>query len=142
MGFWAKSKRRFYTFVLGAIGLGYGWLLLNYWGYQPADTVGYAFCLFKEATGLPCPACGATRSLLAITEGALSRGFLLNPIGFFLAAIMVLVPFWIALDLIKASDSFRKAYQTLEIWFTKRKVYVPFFSLILLNWIWNILKGL
>jgi len=32
-----------------------------------------AFCLFKAATGLPCPGCGVTRSIVAILRGDFSH---------------------------------------------------------------------
>jgi hypothetical protein len=38
-----------------------------------------AFCLFKAATGLPCPGCGVTRSIVAILRGDFSHA---NVAGF------------------------------------------------------------
>lgn len=137
-----KTRNRFYTFILGVIGIGYGWLFLNYWGFQPADTAGYAFCLFKEVTGLACPACGTTRSLLAIMQGALEQGFYWNPLGFLIMGLMIIMPLWILMDLVTGSKSFQQAYQSLEQWLSQKKVFIPFFGLILLNWLWNLMKGL
>ncbi len=41
-------------------------------------------CAMRLITGLPCPACGCTRSLLAWTELDLSAAFLFNPLFFLL----------------------------------------------------------
>jgi hypothetical protein len=37
-------------------------------------------CPFRAVTGLPCPACGGTRALVAMGSFDLSRGFALNPL--------------------------------------------------------------
>ena len=44
------------------------------------------FCLLRESTGIPCPACGSTRSLLAWTHLDLIAALRFNPL-FFLACI-------------------------------------------------------
>lgn len=42
--------------------------------------VPFAGCGFKHLIGLPCPGCGATRSLAALAQFDLLRSFLLNPL--------------------------------------------------------------
>jgi hypothetical protein len=37
-------------------------------------------CVFKGLTGLPCPTCGATRSLVHLARGELSASLSLNPL--------------------------------------------------------------
>ena len=44
------------------------------------------FCLLREITGIPCPACGSTRSLLAWTHLDPSGAFFFNPL-FFIACV-------------------------------------------------------
>lgn len=39
-------------------------------------------CLLKKATGLPCPACGGTRSVAALARVHLWDSFALNPLVF------------------------------------------------------------
>lgn len=46
------------------------------------------FCALRKLTGIPCPACGSTRSLLAWTHLDPVAAFLFNPL-FFLACIGV-----------------------------------------------------
>ena len=39
----------------------------------------FSVCVFKSATGLPCPLCGGTRAAQAVLQGDLSRALYLNP---------------------------------------------------------------
>lgn len=48
------------------------------------------FCALRRWTGVPCPACGSTRSLLAWSELELGQAWLFNPL-FFLACLMVVM---------------------------------------------------
>ena len=36
-------------------------------------------CVFRALTGIPCPTCGATRSLVRLAHGDLSASFGMNP---------------------------------------------------------------
>jgi len=45
-------------------------------------------CVFKAATGFPCPTCGATRSVVHIAHGDIGKAFSLNPL---VTAIVILV---------------------------------------------------
>lgn len=47
------------------------------------------FCGLRELTGIPCPACGSTRSLLAWTHLEPINAFLFNPL-FFLICLGVI----------------------------------------------------
>ncbi|MHC4779201.1 MAG: DUF2752 domain-containing protein [Planctomycetota bacterium] len=38
-------------------------------------------CLFKEATGLPCPLCGLTRSFVSLSHGNVRQAFRYHPLG-------------------------------------------------------------
>jgi hypothetical protein len=44
-------------------------------------------CLFKKATGQPCPTCGVTRGVLALADGRGLDAWLHNPLMFTLAAV-------------------------------------------------------
>lgn len=39
-------------------------------------------CLFHSVTGVPCPSCGATRSVLALLDGHLGDAIAYNPLVF------------------------------------------------------------
>ena len=45
-------------------------------------TEGPIVCPIRLTTGIPCPACGTTRSIAAITEGNFDDALRFNPLGF------------------------------------------------------------
>ena len=47
-------------------------------------------CLFKGIAGIPCPTCGATRSVTCLSHGDVSAAFSMNP----LIALICLVAIW------------------------------------------------
>ena len=77
-------------------------------------------CLFRAATGIPCPACGTTRALVHLAHGDIAGSLLLNPL-FSLAMIVVLILFlarsarlifgrsWIELTPTRAEGAFLRA---------------------------------
>jgi hypothetical protein len=48
-----------------------------------------ATCLFRGLTGLPCPGCGITTSLLALARGDVQASWSANPAGVAVAALLV-----------------------------------------------------
>jgi hypothetical protein len=53
------------------------------------DLNGPVLCPFRLATGLPCPFCGMTRSLVALGQGRLDASFDLAPLGPFVSLVAV-----------------------------------------------------
>lgn len=51
-------------------------------------------CAMRSITGLPCPACGCTRSLIAWTELDLTAAFLFNPLFFLLSVVSLISCTW------------------------------------------------
>jgi hypothetical protein len=51
-------------------------------------------CGMKQRTGLPCPTCGMTTSVLAFARGDLVKAFYVQPAGGFLCSILVTVAFF------------------------------------------------
>jgi len=63
----------------------------------PPDLVenGPVLCIFRRATGQPCPSCGLTRSWTATAHGRLDDGFRMHPLGpiaFLGAVLLALTP--------------------------------------------------
>ena len=48
-----------------------------------------AACLFHGLTGVPCPGCGITTSLLALARGDAAASWSANPAGFGVAALLI-----------------------------------------------------
>jgi hypothetical protein len=99
-------------------------------------------CIIKELTNIPCPSCGSTRSVIALSNGSFIDAFLINPFGYLIVGIMLIAPVWIVFDLIIKKESFLTFYKKLEFNLQKPRVAIPLILLVVSNWIWNITKGL
>src|SRR5688572_12654305 len=96
-------RTRLYSIVGIACLAGYMWLAflgINPGNQAQTETV----CLIKNITGVPCPSCGASRSVISILEGNFIEAARSNPIGYILIAILLVSPFWILGDLVTHKD--------------------------------------
>ena len=92
---------------------------------QPIET-----CLLKRLTGLPCPTCGLTRGAVRFLHGDVAGAWLLNPLGFTLAAAVV------AALLLRAAWGRR-----LDIRFSRREkllLWIALGALVAGNWLYVI----
>ena len=135
------NRNKLYLILFIACLAGYIWL---YYAFIPALAGNNTaeVCLLKHATDIPCPSCGSTRSVVSLLNGRYGDAFLLNPLGYVIALIMLIAPVWIAVDIARKSNSLFNFYQKLEAGLRKPKYAIPLILLIMLNWIWNITKGL
>ena len=62
-----------------AVGIVWAALVVVFVLVKPAGTEATP-CLFRNATGLPCPTCGSTRAALAVADGRLLDAVMLNPL--------------------------------------------------------------
>jgi hypothetical protein len=99
-------------------------------------------CLFKQVTDVPCPSCGSTRSVLSVLHGDFAGALLWNPFGIIILGILLVCPLWILFDVLFKRDSLHHFYLRTELFLKRKWVAIPAILLVLLNWIWNILKGL
>jgi len=65
-----------------------------------------------------------------------------NPLGIFLAIIMSIAPFWILFDKITKKNTLFNFYKKTEEILKKPRYAIPLIFLVIINWIWNITKGL
>lgn len=133
-------KKNLYLLILGFALAGYFWVILNHYllkTNKPTLNV----CLFRQATGIPCPSCGTTHAILSITKGNFRQALDENILGFPVAMMLVIFPVWILIDLIRKKESFYQFYFWAESFL--RKKWVAYFALVFLlaNWGWNILKN-
>jgi hypothetical protein len=61
------------------VGIVWAALVVVFLLVKPAGTEA-TLCLFRNATGLPCPTCGSTRAALAVADGRLLEAVVLNPL--------------------------------------------------------------
>lgn len=107
---------------------------------QSNDKIG--FCIFKKATNIPCPSCGSTRAILLLMDGDIKRSIYKNPLGCLIFLYLLIVPFWLLSDLVLNKKSLDTAYLEVEVFLRRKKIFIPLILLLILNWIWNISKGL
>ena len=132
------KRNRLYTLLLLGCIAGYTWLGFSMQTHDHRFTV----CLFKAATGVPCPSCGVTRSVAALLHTDFKDALALNPLGFLILPLLVIIPLWVVADLLLGRQTCWLAYQNLEQIFRKKPVALAAILLIVTNWIWNISKGL
>lgn len=136
------ANKRIY-WVLGILSMAaYAWVGFHLL-FPDQATPDLTVCLLKNVTGLPCPSCGTTRSLLLLMSGDLQTALLTNPLGIVAAISLVVTPIWIAKDMLCRTDTLALVFLWTEKRIKTRKVvYIPLVALALLNWGWNILKDL
>lgn len=135
------SRNKLYVLLSTACIAGYIWLAINY-RQQVAQSQAPGICIVKRLTGVPCPSCGTTRSVMAIAKGDLGEGIYWNPFGFLITGILIVSPLWIAGDLLSRKASLLKVYLKAEDLLKQKRIAIPLILMVILNWIWNIAKGL
>lgn len=133
--------RKFYYFTTSFLIVGFGWIAWNFFCFQQSKP-GLQICILKNTTGLPCPSCGTTRSVLHLLHGDFSTALLMNPIGLFAFIGIVVFPFWLLYDFCNAKGTLWSFYLQFIKYFSNKKFSLIVIVLVLLNWIWNIQKGL
>jgi len=136
------TRNGLYRFVVAASLAGYIFLGYLLWIGFPDDGHDIQVCLFKKVTGIPCPSCGATHSIVSLIHGDISGAVMENPLGILLASCLLVFPFWILMDWMKKEVRFYKFYLRTEALLRRKYVAIPAIMMLLINWIWNIYKGL
>ncbi len=136
------NKNKLYRLLTALLAAGYTWLFFNYFTTNSVNSLKGSFCLFKHVTNVPCPSCGSTRSVLFLLNGDFISSLNLNPLGVIVLLIMIITPLWIISDYLFKKESLFLFYKKIEKTFSKKMVAIPAVMVILLNWIWNIYKGL
>lgn len=134
------NRNKLYSILLTACVAGYIWLIYNILSNE-TDNNSVEVCLIKHVTNIPCPSCGSTRAIVSLSKGNFVEAFNLNPIGYIVALIMLIAPIWIIVDLVLRKNSLFLCYQKIESHLKKPKYAIPLILLVIINWIWNITKG-
>lgn len=130
------TKNKFYFLLSVSCLAGYAWLA--YSGMSVSSS--FNPCIFRHVTGIPCPSCGSTRSVLSLINGNILGAIQWNPLGIVLAGILTVSPFWIIYDLIMLKSGLYNTFLKAENFFRNKMVALPSIALILFIWIWNIYK--
>lgn len=65
-----------------------------------------------------------------------------NPFGLILMAILVISPIWMLYDVVRQKATLFNAYKNSEQFLERKRIAITAILIVLLNWIWNIYKGL
>lgn len=136
-----QSKNKLYLLLITACLAGYIWIYFNLTN-KLIENNHIEVCLIKHTTNIPCPSCGSTRSVISLAKGDFIGALNFNPFGYLIAAILLIVPFWVVADWLMQSDSLFKFYRKTELYLKQPKYAIPLILLVIINWIWNITKGL
>lgn len=95
-------------------------------------------CPFKAVTGLPCPGCGGLRVFELLTRGEVARALWTNPLSVAVVVFFVVSGVWLFVDIVRGERTW------LDFWRRPwpRWAVVVAVAVLLLNWGWNIFKGL
>ena len=122
-------KRAFVTAVLAAVAL---------WIWAGDAVPAQPFCIFRQLTGVPCWGCGTVRVIQLLIHGKVMNAIMLNPLSV-VACLMVvagMVIWWV--------DYFRHTNILFSL--SRKKLHpltiAALVVLVILNWFWNIQKGL
>ena len=94
-------------------------------------------CAFKIITGLPCPTCGLTRTIIALSRGDVDRAAFMNPLAAILCAAGVLYLLYAAVVLALRLPRFRPIVSAAGA----RRIRIAAVAAIATNWIWLIATG-
>jgi hypothetical protein len=132
-------KRNFYIILTSLTILGYSWIAFHFVG---GATVDFTLCIFKRMTSIPCPACGTSRSVMLLTEGSFAKAAQMNPLGYLVVLGLVILPFWLLYDLLSKKDTLFQATENFNKLAKHKPLLFTIFTLVIVNWIWNIFKAL
>jgi len=136
------SRKKLYTTVVLACLAGYIWLGVSHYLNVAGDGQWAGTCPFRHVTGMPCPSCGSTGSVLSLISGDIGAALYSNPAGFLIATIMFIIPLWIIVDLLSRKSTFHRFYINAEKRLANRRLAIPAVLLVVVNWIWNFYKYL
>lgn len=136
------NRKKLYIFILVLSFAGYLWIayLIHYDLTGEIENNSINTCVFKYMTGLPCPSCGMSRSVISVFQARFKDALYLNPLGYIMTLAMIVFPVWITMDLFVNKSTFLKFYESIENYFKNKWIAYPFILIILVLWVWNIYK--
>ena len=96
-------------------------------------------CVMRTATGVPCPFCGGTRSVVHAAHGRWSASLLMSPLGALLIAGGPLGALWLALCAATGRDL---GLTAVGRFFCRRLAFWCFLVSLLALWAWKIVAAL
>ena len=94
-------------------------------------------CGFKTITGLPCPTCGVTRTVIALSRGDLAHGLFMNPLAALACGAGLLYLIYAALVLALRLPRLRPTVTAIGA----RRLRIATVTAFAVNWIWLVATG-
>lgn len=135
------SKKRLHLIIILGLIAGYAWLAYIVLQDNALHSNKTA-CIIKKISGVPCPSCGNTRSVIALMNGEFVQALTVNPLGIPVAGILIVFPFWLIYDIAFQKDTLYKGYMRFEQVMKIKPIAILLVVLLIINWIWNIQKEL
>jgi hypothetical protein len=130
------ERNRLYILISVLALFSYLWLLFN------LSSISMNVCFFKYITSFPCPACGTTQSVLLLLSGEFQAALLTNPLGVLALILLIFIPVWVLIDSLAGKSTLHSFYIKTEKQIKNRYVASPLVFVMLINWVWNIMKNL
>lgn len=97
-------------------------------------------CLLKSITGFPCVTCGTTRAFYLVLNGEIYKSLLMNPLGLVVFIGSVSFIFLLFFDYFVGSKILNNLIEKVKTLRLNNRIIILLFLLLLLNWIWNVIK--
>lgn len=94
-------------------------------------------CAFKTITGLPCPTCGVTRTVIALSRGDIARGVAMNPLAALACVVGAVYLLYAAAVLIFRLPRLRPTLTAIDA----RLLRIAAVTALAVNWLWLIADG-
>ena len=135
------SNKQIYFTLITACSAGYIWILLHASGIIGSNDH-VTGCIIKSISGVPCPSCGSTRSVISILNGDYLESIMYNPFGPVLLLIMLFLSVILIRDGLFSKRTTADLYRSAEQKIKNKYIAVPLTMAVFFNWMWNIYKGL
>jgi hypothetical protein len=94
-------------------------------------------CVFRTLTGLPCPTCGVTRTVIALSRGQIDRALFLNPLATVACGFGILYLLYAAAVLALKLPRLRPVVGPVAA----RRLRYATMATLAINWAWLIATG-
>ncbi len=95
-------------------------------------------CLFKAIFHIPCPGCGMMRAFISILKCNFAEAFYFNALSIPVFIILSIVFSIRGLDILRHQDNYSKLINRI----IAPKMIVVLVIITVINWAWNIIKGI
>ena len=117
-----------------------GILYVSLFSFLELNKLNINFCLLKSITGFPCVTCGTTRAFDLLLKGEIYRSLLMNPLGLVVFISSVSFVFLLFFDYFVGTKILNNLIDKTKSLKLNHKIVILVFLLLLLNWIWNVIK--